>query len=49
MLKEKFQHKEKLRLFIIILLLNLISFALGFIIGSKVFIENPIIFYEINQ
>jgi hypothetical protein len=48
-LKEKFHQPEKLKLFIIILLLNLISFALGFIIGAKVFIENPIVFYGINQ
>jgi hypothetical protein len=43
MFKEKFQNKEKLTLLVIILLLNLLSFALGFIIGSQLFIPNPII------
>lgn len=41
--REKFQSKEKLNLLIIIILLNLFSFGLGFIIGAKVFIPNPII------
>jgi hypothetical protein len=42
-LKEKFQNKERLTLFLIILLLNLFSFGLGFIVGSKIFFPNPII------
>jgi hypothetical protein len=41
--KEKFQNKERLTLLLIILLLNLFSFSLGFIIGSKIFLPNPII------
>ncbi len=43
MLKEKFQNKEKLTLLVIILLLNLMSFALGYIVGAKIFVPNPII------
>lgn len=43
MLKEKFQNKEKITLLVIILLLNLMSFALGFIVGAKIFVPNPII------
>jgi hypothetical protein len=41
--REKFQSKEKLNLLFIILLLNLFSFGLGFIIGAKIFVPNPII------
>ncbi|MCS7200707.1 MAG: hypothetical protein NZ822_00965 [Patescibacteria group bacterium] len=41
--QEKIYSKEKLNLLIIILLLNLFSFSLGFIIGAKIFIPNPII------
>ncbi len=46
MLKEKFQNKEKITLLVIILLLNLISFALGFIVGGQIFTPNPIIINE---
>jgi len=42
-IKEKFKNKEKLTLLLIILLLNLFSFGLGFIVGSKIFLPNPII------
>jgi len=41
--REKFQNKEKLTLLLILVLLNLFSFGLGFIIGSKIFEPNPII------
>jgi len=41
--KDKFQSKERLTLLLIILLLNLFSFGLGFIVGSKIFLPNPII------
>jgi hypothetical protein len=47
-LKDKFQDKNKLKLLIIILLLNLFSFGLGFIIGSGIFVPNPIIINGIN-
>jgi len=43
MLKEKFQNKERLTLLLILILLNLFSFGLGFILGSKIFQSNPII------
>lgn len=42
-IKEKFQNKEKLNLLLIILLLNLFTFSLGFIIGAQIFVPNPII------
>jgi len=48
-IKEKLKNKEKLNLLIIILLLNLLSFALGFIIGAKIFIPNPIIIDAVNN
>lgn len=41
--KNNLHNKEKLTLLIVILLLNLFSFGLGFIIGSAVFKPNPII------
>jgi hypothetical protein len=43
MLKEKFQNKERLILLLILILLNLFSFGLGFILGSRIFQPNPII------
>ncbi|BCX15337.1 MAG: hypothetical protein KatS3mg097_229 [Candidatus Parcubacteria bacterium] len=42
-LKEKIKDKFYQKLFIIIILLNLLSFGLGFIIGSQMLIPNPII------
>lgn len=44
-LKEKLKDKFYQKLFIIIILLNLLSFGLGFIIGSGMFIPNPIIIH----
>jgi hypothetical protein len=43
MFKEKFQNKERLILLLILILLNLFSFGLGFILGSRIFQPNPII------
>jgi hypothetical protein len=43
MLKEKFQNKQRLTLLFTLILLNLFSFGLGFILGSKIFQPNPII------
>jgi hypothetical protein len=42
-LKEKFQNKERLIFLLTLILLNLFSFGLGFILGSKIFQPNPII------
>jgi hypothetical protein len=43
MFKEKFQNKQRLTLLLILILLNLFSFGLGFILGSRIFQPNPII------
>jgi hypothetical protein len=43
MFKEKFQNKERLTFLLILILLNLFSFGLGFILGSRIFQPNPII------
>jgi hypothetical protein len=43
MLKEKFQNKQRLTLLLTLILLNLFSFGLGFILGSRIFQPNPII------
>jgi hypothetical protein len=43
MFKEKFQNKQKLTLLLTLILLNLFSFGLGFILGSRIFQPNPII------
>lgn len=41
--QQKFRDKNRLKLLIIILLLNFLSFGLGFVAGSKIFNPNPII------
>jgi hypothetical protein len=43
MLKEKFQNKQRLVFLLVLILLNLFSFGLGFILGSKIFQPNPIV------
>jgi len=43
MLKEKFQNKQRLIFLLVLILLNLFSFGLGFILGSKIFQPNPIV------
>jgi hypothetical protein len=43
MFKEKFQNKQKINLLIILILLNLFSFGIGFILGSQIFQPNSII------
>jgi hypothetical protein len=43
MFKEKVQNKQRLMLLLTLILLNLFSFGLGFILGSKIFQPNPII------
>jgi len=42
-LRGKFQNKERLTLLLLLILLNLFSFGLGFVIGSEIFQPNPII------
>jgi hypothetical protein len=46
--KDKFQNKERFALLLIILILNLFSFGLGFIVGSEIFLPNPIIINGIS-
>jgi hypothetical protein len=43
MFKEKFQNKQRLVFLLVLILLNLFSFGLGFILGSKIFQPNPIV------
>ncbi len=45
----KLKDKQKLKILIIILLLNFLSFGLGFIVGAKIFIPNPIIIENGNN
>lgn len=45
-LKEKLKDKKRIQLFILLILLNFLSFGFGFLIGSKFLISNPIIINE---